>query len=125
MLREAATSNDDDGYLSSVERYDPTQNAWEAVAPMAEMRFAPALAVVDGKLHTFDVTLNLTFEAKYSGPGRGGRRGRGRRQCPASFRGMREARAAAVTTMNHEGTRGTVMDGVDGPLLRSPLSGAY
>ena len=55
-LYAAGGRNDDDGYLSSVERYDPTQNAWEAVAPMAEMRFAPALAVVDGKLHTFDVT---------------------------------------------------------------------
>ena len=29
---------DDDGALSSVERYDPASNAWEAVAPMATAR---------------------------------------------------------------------------------------
>ena len=34
----------DDGDLSSVERYDPATNAWEAVAPMATARaFAVAL----------------------------------------------------------------------------------
>ena len=36
--------NDDEGRLSSVERYDPATNAWEAVAPMATARaFAVAL----------------------------------------------------------------------------------
>jgi kelch-like protein 17 (actinfilin)/kelch-like protein 20 len=30
--------NDDNGVLSSVERYDPATNAWEAVAPMATAR---------------------------------------------------------------------------------------
>jgi N-acetylneuraminic acid mutarotase len=36
--------------LSSVERYDPEENAWEAVAPMSAARCAPAAVVVDGKL---------------------------------------------------------------------------
>ena len=44
--------NDDDGYLSSVERYDPALDAWEAVAPMAEAREAHAVAVLDGKLYS-------------------------------------------------------------------------
>ena len=48
--------HDDDGLhgspqLSSVERYDPTLDAWEAVAPMAEARAAHAAAVLDGKLY--------------------------------------------------------------------------
>ena len=38
-------------YLSSVERYDPATNAWEAVAPMAAARRALAVAVLDGKLY--------------------------------------------------------------------------
>ena len=37
--------------LSSVERYDPAKNAWEAVAPMSAARYAPAAAVVEGKLY--------------------------------------------------------------------------
>jgi kelch-like protein 17 (actinfilin)/kelch-like protein 20 len=37
--------------LSSVERYDPAKNAWEAVAPMSTARSAPAAAVVDGTLY--------------------------------------------------------------------------
>ena len=37
--------------LSSVERYDPAKNAWEAVAPMSAARYGPAAAVVDGKLY--------------------------------------------------------------------------
>ncbi len=43
--------NDDDGFLSSVERYDPALDAWEAVAPMAEARYKLAVAVLDGKLY--------------------------------------------------------------------------
>ena len=43
--------NDDDGHLSSVERYDPALDAWEAVAPMAEARQAHGMAVLDGKLY--------------------------------------------------------------------------
>ena len=43
--------NNDDGYLSSVERYDPVTNAWEAVAPMATARQEHAVAVLDGKLY--------------------------------------------------------------------------
>ena len=39
------------GRLSSVERYDPATNAWEAVAPMASARRWNALAVLDGKLY--------------------------------------------------------------------------
>ena len=46
MLWEAA-----DGFLSSVERYDPATNAWEAVASMATARDSHALAVLDGKLY--------------------------------------------------------------------------
>ena len=37
--------------LSSVERYDPALNAWEAVAPMAAARVLAAAAVLDGKLY--------------------------------------------------------------------------
>ena len=47
-------NDDEDGhtsYLTSVERYDPAANAWEAVAPMAEARHAPAVAALDGKLY--------------------------------------------------------------------------
>ena len=39
------------GNLSSVERYDPATNAWEAVAPMATARRHHAVAVLDGKLY--------------------------------------------------------------------------
>ena len=39
------------GRLSSVERYDPATNAWEAVAPMATARDSHAVAVLDGKLY--------------------------------------------------------------------------
>ena len=41
----------DDGALSSVERYDPAANAWEAVAPMATARVALGVAVFEGKLY--------------------------------------------------------------------------
>ena len=44
-------SNGDDGILNSVERYDPAQDAWEAVAPMAVRRIAVGVAVLDGKLY--------------------------------------------------------------------------
>ena len=37
--------------LSSVERYDPAKNTWEAVAPMFTARGGSAAAVVDGKLY--------------------------------------------------------------------------
>jgi kelch-like protein 17 (actinfilin)/kelch-like protein 20 len=37
--------------LSSVERYDPATNAWEAVAPMSTARSCSAAAVFDGKLY--------------------------------------------------------------------------
>ena len=43
--------NHDDGDLSSVERYDPATNAWEAVAPMGEERIRPGVAALDGKLY--------------------------------------------------------------------------
>ena len=43
--------NDDNFSHSSVERYDPATNAWEAVAPMAEARQAHGMAVLDGKLY--------------------------------------------------------------------------
>ena len=39
------------GYLSSVERFDPATNAWEAVAPMPTARTSPAAAAIDGKLY--------------------------------------------------------------------------
>ena len=42
------------GRLSSVERYDPATNAWEAVAPMAAARFALGVAVLDGKLYAVE-----------------------------------------------------------------------
>ena len=42
---------DGGGFLSSVERYDPATNAWEAVAPMVVERFAHAMAALDGKLY--------------------------------------------------------------------------
>ena len=48
-----AVGGQDAGYnaLSSVERYDAATNAWEAVAPMAEVRHSHAMAVLDGKLY--------------------------------------------------------------------------
>jgi len=39
------------GTLSSVKRYDPAPNAWEAVAPMAAGRAIVGVAVLDGKLY--------------------------------------------------------------------------
>ena len=41
----------DIGGLSSVERYDPADNAWSLVAALSTTRFALALAVLDGKLY--------------------------------------------------------------------------
>ena len=38
-------------HLSSVERYDPATNAWEAVAPMATARDSHGMATLDGKLY--------------------------------------------------------------------------
>ena len=46
-----AVGGGNDGLLSSVERYDPAANAWEAVAPMATARYALGVAVLDGKLY--------------------------------------------------------------------------
>jgi len=43
--------NDDEDALSSVERYDPATNAWEAVAPLAAARGFLDVAVLDGKLY--------------------------------------------------------------------------
>ena len=39
--------------LASVERYDPTGDAWEAVAPMPAARWCPAVAVLGEKLYLF------------------------------------------------------------------------
>ena len=39
--------------FSSVERYDPATNVWEAVAPMTMARFAPGAAVLCGTLYVF------------------------------------------------------------------------
>ena len=50
-LYAAGGENDDDGALSSVERYDSALDAWEAVAPMAEARSDHGVAVLDGKLY--------------------------------------------------------------------------
>ena len=49
----AAGGINDDGFgiLSSVERYDPATNAWEAVAPLATERMNHGVAVLDGKLY--------------------------------------------------------------------------
>ena len=46
--------NSDGEFLNSLERYDPSTNAWEeeAVAPMATARESHAVAVLDGKLYT-------------------------------------------------------------------------
>ena len=43
--------HDGQNRLSSVERYDPAKNAWEAVAPMSTARSCSAAAVFDGKLY--------------------------------------------------------------------------
>ena len=43
--------NDDNGFLSSVERYDPATNAWEAVAPLTLARFGARVAALEGKLY--------------------------------------------------------------------------
>ena len=39
------------GNLSSVERYDPATNAWEAVAPLTLARFGAGVAALEGKLY--------------------------------------------------------------------------
>merc|ERR1712086_202570 len=41
----------DNGHLSSVERYDPVLDAWEAVAPMTLARFGAGAAALEGKLY--------------------------------------------------------------------------
>uniref|UniRef100_A0A6V2Y4Z9 F-box domain-containing protein n=1 Tax=Emiliania huxleyi TaxID=2903 RepID=A0A6V2Y4Z9_EMIHU len=41
--------HDNGEFVSSVERYDPAVDAWEAVAPMAEARFYPTAAVRRGR----------------------------------------------------------------------------
>ena len=54
--------------LSSVERYDPATNAWEAVAPMATARRVHAVAVLDGKLYAVggeDADGNLSSVERY------------------------------------------------------------
>ena len=38
--------HNDDGRLSSVERYDPVTNAWEAAAPFTAVRIALGITVV-------------------------------------------------------------------------------
>jgi N-acetylneuraminic acid mutarotase len=43
--------HDGQNWLSSVELYDASTNAWEAVAPMSTARGAPAAAAIDGKLY--------------------------------------------------------------------------
>ena len=43
--------NDDDHHLSSVERYDPGTDAWEAVAPLTLARFGAGVAALEGKLY--------------------------------------------------------------------------
>ena len=42
---------DGGAFSNLVERYDLSANAWEAVAPMAEARYAPGMAVLDDKLY--------------------------------------------------------------------------
>ena len=46
-----AVGGRDDGLLSSVERYDPAADAWEAVAPIAVAREDLSVAVLSGKLY--------------------------------------------------------------------------
>ena len=58
--------SDGQNRLSSVERYDPETNAWEAVAPMSMARCPSAAAVVDGKLYVmggFNGRQNLPFSS--------------------------------------------------------------
>jgi N-acetylneuraminic acid mutarotase len=58
--------SDGQNQLSSVERYDPETNAWEAVAPMSMARCPSAAAVVDGKLYVmggFNGRQNLPFSS--------------------------------------------------------------
>jgi len=55
--------------LSSVERYDPATNVWEAVAPMAAARYDHAVAVLNGKLYAvggmFDDSSYLSSVEQY------------------------------------------------------------
>ena len=54
--------------LSTVERYDPVKNAWEAVAPMSAARDGSAAVVVDGKLYVmggFDGQNELSSVERY------------------------------------------------------------
>ena len=46
-----AVGGHNNGFLSSVEQYDPALDAWEAVAPMAVPRRLIGMAVLDGKLY--------------------------------------------------------------------------
>ena len=46
----AVGGESNDNYLSSVERYDPALNAWDAVAPMGTARRDHGVVVLDGTL---------------------------------------------------------------------------
>ena len=50
-LYAAGGYSGDGSYLSSVERYDPATNAWEAVAPLTLARFGARVAALEGKLY--------------------------------------------------------------------------
>ena len=45
-LYAAGGENDENGYLSSVERYDAATNVWEGVAPMTSARARPCVVLL-------------------------------------------------------------------------------
>jgi N-acetylneuraminic acid mutarotase len=47
----SGVGNEDTSFQQTVEQYTPETNTWKAVAPMAAKRYAPAAAVINGKLY--------------------------------------------------------------------------
>ena len=52
------------GHLSSVERYDPGRDAWEAVAPLTLARFGAGVAALEGKLYAVGGSIEEDDEAE-------------------------------------------------------------
>ena len=57
-----------DGRLSSVERYDPALDAWEAVAPLTLARFGAGVAASKGKLYAVGGSIEEDDEAEAQRP---------------------------------------------------------
>ena len=55
-------------YFSSVERYDPALDAWEAVAPLTLARFGAGAAALEGKLYAVGGRVEEDDEAEVERP---------------------------------------------------------